>query len=285
VALGSAAVSVGLLGLLVAVHLATDSNLALSQAADSFSDVFTAIALFVSMRVAAAPPDEDHPAGHQRAEPVAALIAAVMAGVVAFEVLRGAITDLFGGYEPIMSYPLLGVFALKIAIKGGVIVFAMRVSRTDKSPALGALVVDARNDVLVGLLAVVGFFAARAGGSQWDAWLAIPVALWVGASGFMLARENIGFLMGEAPEPARRRDLEAIAASVPGVISVHNLVASFHGAELDVLIHVVVDPSLSLRAAHDIGHAVESKLLAEDDVCNAVVHVDVDVAADDAHES
>jgi cation diffusion facilitator family transporter len=285
VALGSAAVSLGLLGLLVAAHLATDSNLALSQAADSFSDVFISIALFVSMRVAAQPPDEGHPAGHQRAEPVAALIAAVMAGVVAFEVLRDAVADLFGRYEPRMSYLLLGAFALKTVVKIGVIVYATRVSRTDKSPALGALVVDARNDVLVGLLAIVGFFAARSGGSHWDAWLAIPVALWVGASGLMLARENIGFLMGEAPEPARRRDLEEIAAGVSGVVSVHNLVARFHGAELDVLIHVVVDPSISVRAAHDIGHAVEAKLLEEDDVCHAVVHVDVDVAADDEHES
>jgi cation diffusion facilitator family transporter len=280
----TAVLSVGLLGALAAVYLVSDSNLALSQAADSFSDVFTAIALLVSMRVAAQPPDEEHPIGHQRAEPVAALLAAMMAGVLSFEVLRGAVVDLVGGYEPDLTYSLLWVFLTKVAIKTGVAVYASRVNREARSPALGALVVDARNDVAVGLVGVVGFFAARAGNATLDAWLAIPVALWVGFAGFTLARENIGFLMGEAPENERRRELEKIAAAVDGVESVHGLVARHHGAELDVLIHAVVNPGLPLRAAHDIGHRVEARLLEEQDVCHAVVHVDVDPAADDSGE-
>ncbi len=236
------------------------------------------------MRVAARPPDEGHPLGHQRAEPVAALLAAVMAGVLSFEVLRGAVLDLVGGYEPRLTYIVLWVFLAKVAVKAGVALYASRINRSARSPALGALVVDARNDVAVGLVAVVGFFAARAGSPSLDAWLALPVGLWVGWSGFSLAQENIGFLMGEAPENERRRELEEIAASVEGVESVHGLVARHHGAELDVLIHAVVDPALALRDAHDIGHRVESRLLEERDVCHAVVHVDVDHPADDAGE-
>jgi len=45
---------------------------------------------------------------------------------------------------------------------------------------------------------------------------------------------------------------------------------------LDVLLHVVVDADLTLRRAHDIGEAVELRLIEEGDVCHAVVHVDVD---------
>jgi cation diffusion facilitator family transporter len=284
IVVATAVLSVGLLGALAAVYLVSDSNLALSQAADSFSDVFTAIVLLVSMRVSTQPPDEEHPIGHQRAEPVAALLAAMMAGVLSFEVLRGAVVDLIGGYEPKLTYSLLWVFSAKVVVKSGVAVYASRVNREARSPALGALVVDARNDVAVGLVGVVGFFAARAGNPTLDAWLAIPVALWVGWAGFTLARENIGFLMGEAPANERRRELEKIAASVEGVESVHGLVALHHGAELDVLIHAVVDPGLPLRAAHDIGHEVEARLLEEQDVCHAVVHVDVDTPADDAGE-
>ena len=283
--LGSAVLSVGLLGLLIAAHLWTDSRLAFAQAADSLSDIFTAAALFVSMRVAAEPPDESHPIGHQRAEPVAALVAAVMAGVLAFEVLRGAGLALLGGSEPVMAFSLLAVFSIKVVAKALLAGLCARAGRRRPSPALGALYVDARNDVAVGLLSVAGFFAARWGASAWDAWLAIPVGIYVGWSGFELARENIRLLMGEAPVEERRRALESLAASVEGVRSVHGLVARYHGAELDVLIHVVVDPELSLRVAHDIGHAVEERLLREDDVCHAAAHVDVDPAEEDAGES
>lgn len=284
-AFGGGVLSAALLGLLVVVYLRTESSLAFAQAADSLSDIFTAVALFVSMRVAAAPPDESHPIGHQKAEPVAALVAAVMAGVLAFEVLRGAAVALIDGSEPLMTYSLLGVFTLKVVLKAALAALSARGQHRRPSPALRALYVDARNDVAVGLLAVGGFFAARWGASAWDAWLAIPVGLYVGWSGFDLARENIRLLMGEAPPEERRRALEEIAQSVDGVESVHGLVARFHGVDLDVLIHVVVDPELSLRLAHDIGHAVEARLFEEGDVCHAVAHVDVEVAETDAGES
>ncbi len=280
----TAVASLILLALLGAVYLMTDSYLALAQAADSFSDVFTAIAFLVSMRVSAQPPDEEHPIGHHSAEPVAALLAAMMAGVLCFEVIRGAVVDLIGGHTPDLTYPLLWVFLAKVIVKTGIALYAAKVNREARSPALGALVVDARNDVAVGLVAVVGFFVARSGSPSLDAWLALPVAAWVGWAGFSLARENIGFLMGEAPDDARRRELRDVAASVAGVKSVHGLLARHHGAELDVLIHAVVDPDLELKDAHDIGHRVEQRLLEERDVCHAVVHVDVNPAGDDTGE-
>ena len=44
-------------------------------------------------------------------------------------------------------------------------------------------------------------------------------------------------------------------------------------------VHVVVDPAITVREAHDIGERVETRLLAEDDVCHAIAHVDVDAPA------
>ena len=276
IALGTTSLSLLLFVALVAVFTVYASRLALAQAADSFSDVFTAIALLVSMRIAAQPPDETHPLGHQRAEPIAALVAAVIAGVLAVEVFRDAVQALLTGAEPEMGFPLLVVFGVKLSIKAAIVFAARARQRLQPSPALNALRVDAQNDVAVGAVAVVGFFAARYGWLGLDAWLALPVALWIGWSGFDLARENIRLLMGEAPPSARRHELTSIAGSVPGVISVHNLRARFHGAELDVLLDVVVDADLSLRKAHDIGHAVELRLIDEEDVCHVLVHVDLE---------
>ncbi len=276
IALGTTGVSVGLFFALVAVFVVYGSRLALAQAADSFSDVFTAIALLVSMRIAAQPADDKHPIGHQRAEPIAALVAAVIAGVLAVEVLRDAVDALLSGSEPVMGYPLLGVFVLKLGIKALIVMLVRSRQREHPSPALNALRIDAQNDVAVGAVAVAGFFAARYGWLGLDAWLAIPVALWIGWSGFDLARENIRLLMGESPDEPRRAALAAVAREVAGVRSVHHLRARYHGVELDVLLHVVVDSELSLRRAHDIGHAVEDRLIEERDVCHVVAHVDLE---------
>jgi ferrous-iron efflux pump FieF len=269
-----------LVGLVAAFH-AYASRLALAQAADSFSDIFTATALLVSIRVAALPADDNHPIGHQRAEPIAALVAAVIAGVLAVEVLRDAIGALVTGARPVLDLPLLAIFLAKIAAKITIAVLSARRNRKRPSPALRALFVDARNDVVVGSLSVAGFFTARHGWPSLDAWLAIPIALWVGWSGFGLARENISLLMGEAPPEERRSALLAIVRAVPGVRSAHDLRARFLGLDLDVLVHVVVDPDLTVRRAHDIGHAVERRLIEERDVCHAVAHVDVEDGDED----
>ena len=70
--------------------------------------------------------------------------------------------------------------------------------RRTHSPAVRALEVDARNDVLVGVVALGGFFAARYGSVGWDAWLAMPIACWIGASG-------IGIVKVDTRDPERAR--------------------------------------------------------------------------------
>lgn len=264
---------------LLVVHFVYDSQLALAQAADSITDAVTASAFLYSLRVAVRPADADHPGGHHRAEPIAALLAAVLAGVLAVEVFREAVRALGGDARPQMEWSLAAVFMVKLTAKTGLSLTARRAQRTHASPALRVLEVDARNDVLVGFVALVGFFGARYGSPGWDAWLALPIACWIAASGVGLASGNIRLLMGEAPPPERQNDLLRIAGGVPGVESTHDLSARYDGSQLDVSLHIVVDERLSLRRAHDIAEAVEARLMAEPDVLMAMVHVDVEADA------
>jgi cation diffusion facilitator family transporter len=263
-------------GPLLWVALHYDSKLALAQAADSFNDSATAFALLYSLWLGNRPADSNHPRGHQRAEPIAALLAAVMAGVLAVEVFREALAALLGNAAPRLGWVLAAAFSFKVLVRLALSHRARVHHRRSGSPALRALEVDARNDVLVGLLSLFGFFAARYGWPGWDAWLAMPVACWIGASGVSLARENIRLLMGEAAPPERHAELERVASVVHGVRSVHDLTARYEGAQLEVTLHIVVDEELSLRKAHDIAESVEQKLMTQPDVLLAMVHVDVE---------
>ena len=82
--------------------------------------------------------------------------------------------------------------------------------------------------------------------------------------------------MGEAPPADRQAQLLQVALSLPGVESAHELLARYDGAQLQVTLHVVVDDSLSLRAAHDIGRRGRGEPAARADVLSAMVHVDAD---------
>lgn len=258
---------------LVAVHLIFDSQLALAQAADSISDMFSGVALIWAVRQSSLPADADHPLGHGRAEPLAALVVAVLAGVLAVEVLRTGILAVIEGATPLLDWPLAAVFAAKVGFKAVVTGLATARLKLRHNPALDALRVDARNDVLVSGVALVGLALAYSGLPAIDAWLSIAIGIYVGYAGLNLARENVGLLMGEAAPDERREALVLIVRDVPGVRAVDDLIATWSGTLLLIQVEIAVDREMSVHAAHEIAHVVEARLMEEDDVSQVVVHV------------
>src|SRR5471032_2067633 len=69
VILGAAKFTAGILG---------HSHALIADATESFADIFNSLVVWRGLVVAAAPPDEDHPYGHSKAEPLAAAFGAVM---------------------------------------------------------------------------------------------------------------------------------------------------------------------------------------------------------------
>ncbi len=227
--------------------------------------------LAVSVFIAARPPDAEHQFGHQRAEPIAALVAAVMIGVVSVEVLREAIGALVGQERPELHWALPAVFGAKALLK----LFLTFVTRAGarSSSVMRAIHVDSRNDVLLSTLAVGGYYAAREGWPSLDAWLALPIGAWIGISALQLARETLPLLMGEAPSIERQRELATIAESVEGVLRAALLRAQHVGPQLDLDVRIEADPCCTLEEARRLGSCVEERLLQEGDVAHAMVHV------------
>jgi ferrous-iron efflux pump FieF len=269
IAIFAVAISLVLTAVLGWVFFRFGSQLALAQAADSLSDTMTQLVLTVSLFIAVRPPDADHQFGHQRAEPIAALVASVMIGVVSIEVLREAIGALLGEAQPELHWALPIVFGGKALLKL-VLTF---VSRSGSSSVMRAIHVDSRNDVALSLLAVGGYFAARHGWPSLDAWLALPIGAWIGFSAIQLARETLPLLMGEAPSAERQHELMAVAESVEGVLRAVLLRAQHVGTHLDLDVRIEADPSCTLEDARRMGSRVEERLLEEDDVSHAMVHV------------
>lgn len=264
--LGSALFTAGLFW----AHLTLRSDLALAQSADSLLDFVGALVLAYAVQVARQPGDEEHPFGHTRAEPLGALGIAMLASLLAFEVGTSAVRSLIAGAEVKPVLPLLLLFLGKVGFKAVIFCFA----RGHSGPALEALAVDAKNDVLVGLLAVVGYVAARYGLMKADAWLSLPVAIYIGYNGYSLAKDNVERLMGKAPSATKQQHLRDRAAEVPGVSDVHELRAHYLGTDISLHIHIVVAESLTVREAYDIGEAVRQRLEAEADVVHCSVHID-----------
>src|SRR5580700_6399232 len=71
------------------------SHALIADAAESFADIFNSLIMWRGISVAAVPPDEDHPYGHGKAEPLAAAFGAVMLLVAAVWITAKAGVDIY----------------------------------------------------------------------------------------------------------------------------------------------------------------------------------------------
>ncbi|MFQ5586803.1 MAG: cation diffusion facilitator family transporter, partial [Thermodesulfobacteriota bacterium] len=72
----------------------------ISDAFNSLTDIVTSVAIFICVRISDKEADEGHPFGHTRAEPIAGLIVAILAGILGFEIIRASVKRLISGKAP-----------------------------------------------------------------------------------------------------------------------------------------------------------------------------------------
>jgi cation diffusion facilitator family transporter len=268
---------------LVAAHFVvfglSGSHLVLAQGADSLMDVAVTGILAFSARVGAQPKDDNHPFGHGRAEPIGALVSAVLACVLTLEVGRSAIEAAIA-HEPLkMDISVLSVLCAKFAVKSGFLIVLARRAKSEKSPAVAAVVADSRNDLAATAASVLGYFAVRAGLPYADTIFALAICVYIARNGLGLFRENLRYLMGEAPDGEVVEQMRAAAAGVDGVHAVGNVAAHYVGSLLHVEVAVVVKTEISATQSHDIGERVQRAVEELEEVGRAFVHVDTQESA------
>jgi cation diffusion facilitator family transporter len=265
----------------VFVYVTTSSQLVLAQAADSLLDVGANAVLAFAARVSRQPADLDHLYGHQRAEPIGALVVAVVTVVLAIEVFMSAIQALATLSYPDPDIAIAAVLGAKAALKTGIIVAILVLTsfRPSSDVGLYALFVDTRNDVVASVASLGGFGLIRAGYGWADGALAVLVSIYVAWNGVSLGRENLRYLMGDAPSREVMEELARIAGAVHGVTSVGRIRAQFLGTELQVDVKVVIPENVLVTEAHDVSVQVQRAMEADPRVSIAFVHVDTEETA------
>lgn len=280
----SLVLNVILLGALIIVFALSRSQLVMAQGADSLMDIGAGAILAFTATVGGRPRDADHPFGHGRAEPLGALIAAVLAGVLAFEVAKESILALTTGRAAELDRWVLMVLLAKVLVKATWFAALLPMMKRHRSPALRAIFVDTRNDVVACVSSVAGFGLAKAGWLAADALLALPVACYIGWNGLELARENIRYLMGEAPDGAIDEELRQRVVRLAGVLELVSLRSHYVGQFLHVEVVILVRDGLTGTEVHDIAVDVEQSVEAHPLVGRAFVHCDTNHGKPHAEE-
>lgn len=250
----------------------TGSIAILSDSLNSMLDVFSYGTVMIAVRVQRAEPDEGHPFGHRRAEPLAGMIIAVLAAVLGFTVIRDSLQGVLGGTTTVYD-PSALVIVLLGALAKTIMWFLYRhVGLRTRSVALQAAAIDSRNDILASSVVLVGYGV----GGRWDAVAGLLVGIWILVSGVQMGLENSGYLLGASPSKEFLERVRSVSRSVPGVRGVNDVRAHFLGDLVQVEVHIEVPGDMDVKTAHDIGMAVQERLLELDDIGSVFVHIDVE---------
>ena len=256
------------------VGLRSGSIAVLGDAAHSGIDAVNNLVGLAAMRLAAAPPDDEHPYGHGKFETLAALAVAGFLSITCFELLQGAVGRLVTGGAPPNIEPLtIGVLAGAMVVNGAVAWGENRASKRLSSEILAADARHTASDVLVTAAVLVGI--ALMAVFDWesaDAILAIVVALVVARSGYGILRETIPVLVDErAMDPAA---IESLAASIEGVRGTSQIRSRGRPGEGFAELTIHVAHRETVVSAHEIADEVERIIAAEMEFADVTVHVE-----------
>ncbi len=250
----------------------------IADAAESMLDILSSTLVWAGFRVAAQPPDANHPYGHGKAEPLAGLAVSLfiflMAGWVASHAVREIIT------------PHQGPAWWTLVVLAGVIVvktwFSRRMGMAGEevgSTALGIEALHHWSDALTSGAAFVGICIALWGGKGWetaDDWAALFACVIIAFNGFGMFTKALGDVMDTAAPKNFENEVRALALAVPGVQALDKVRMRKSGLSHLVDIQVRVDGNLTVREGHDIAHAVKDVLIASSTrgISDVTVHIE-----------
>ncbi|EFG8199859.1 cation transporter [Escherichia coli] len=276
IAIASLGVSIVVLAVKYLAYYLTGSVALYSDALESIINVATAVGAVIAIRIAAAPPDSEHPYGHSKAEYLAAVVVGALIIVAALAILQEAYHAFFTP-KPIEA-PAQGLLVSAIATALNLVWswFLVRQGRAHRS---AALVADGKHlfaDVVTSIGVIVGVGAVVLTGIlQLDSIIAALVALNVLWSGWGVLRESTSSLMDEAAPDAELEQIrQIISSNAEGALEAHALRTRHAGRITFVDFHLVVSGSMSTEAAHDICDRIEDALKAAIPGLNVTIHVE-----------
>lgn len=245
-----------------------------ADAAHSVADLLASVVVLVWGRSSFAGPDEDHPHGHDRFEPLTALFVGGVLVSLGGLLLFDSVTALFAGPDGRFGAVLVAGLAFALVNRYACYVYTIRVDGGVDSPGLRALAADAKNDVYTTLAAVVGVAGTAVGVPIADPLAGALVSLLVIREGIHVGRENLNYLLDAAPPDHVRGEIRRRIVDHPSVYGVHDFTAYYAGQRVEVEFHAEVAGDMTLTDAHRVETELFESLHEMPEVGDVHVHLD-----------
>ena len=249
----------------------------IADAIESSSDIVSSLVVYAGLRFSTIPKDENHPYGHGKAEPVAAVVVTLALMGAAMVIVAQSVQEILTPHHapaPFTLFVLVGVVLTKELLYR----FVSRVGKEVQSTAVKTDAWHHRSDALTSVAAFIGISVALIGGPGWesaDDWGAIAASVVIMVNAIVLFRPAFDEIMDAKPKGGYDEKVRALALGVDGVVDTDKCHVRKMGLEFLVDLQIRVDGNLTVTQGHYISHLVKDRLLAADlGITNAWIHVE-----------
>ena len=245
-----------------------------ADAFNNLSDAGSSVITLIGFKMAGQKPDPGHPFGHGRIEYLSGLFVSIAILIMAFELIQSSVSKVLHP-EPVDFSPvILVILAASILVKCYMYLYNRMISQKISSAAMMATAKDSLSDTIATSAVLFCTLLSHFQNLHIDGWCGILVGLFILYAGYDAARDTIGPLLGQAPDPEFVRQVETLVLSYPNIIGVHDLIVHNYGpGRIMISVHAEVPADGDILALHDtidtIEHDLKNRLL-----CEAVIHMD-----------
>lgn len=275
----SIAAAIATIALKTYAYLLTDSVGLLSDAMESVINLVAAVIMLIVLHIAARPPDEGHPYGHEKveyfssgAEGIMILLAAISIGITAWDRLwhPHALQQLDIGIAISIIASLINLVVAKILIHVGKRQRSITLESdgkhlmTDVWTTVGIL-------IGIGVIFVANYFesslavAKQLGLEDWgilDPIIAILVAINIVWAGLQLIRRTVSGLLDAALSTDEQAKIIEVLDQFVGLdnIAYHALRTRYSGARRFMSVHILVPGNWTVQQGHDMVELIERQI-------------------------
>lgn len=253
------------------------SSAMISDSIHSFSDVFSTIIVIIGIKVSSKQSDTTHRYGHEKMEPVASLLLAIILFITSLGIGYSGAVKIFTGEYNINPAPgSLALFAavFSILVKEAMYHYTMYGAKKINSSALKADAWHHRSDALSSVASLIGIGGAMLGYKILDPVVSILICFVIIKAGYDILKESLNKLVDKSCEPEIICQMEKIILNTDGVIDLDDIKTRLFGNKIYVDIEICADGNLTLNEAHDIAEEVHDRIEESfKDVKHCMVHI------------
>ena len=257
----------------IALGTATGAVSVLSDGYHSLTDTASNVVGIIGVRIAGAPPDDDHPYGHRKFETMASVGIMIFLILVLREVLSGAWERFRTGGEPSINILTFVVMGGTFAVNLFVVFYERAAGRRLHSEVLIADAQHTLSDLMTSATVIAALIGVKAGYLWLDPVAAIVVAAFIGYACWEIFKSTTGIL-ADRFVIAEDQILEVVK-TVPEVIGSHHVRTRGSADFVFLDLHIWMDADMRLDQAHSISHVVKDRLMTRfPQIKDAIIHIE-----------